>query len=202
LEHKEEVSTMSTRPCWIETIPEHEAEGRLREAYEQVGRPDGTVHNLYKAFSLWPTPMPWADALYRAILHSDDAVLPKWFQELIATQVAMLAGCNYAFTHHGANFKALLGDEARGEAMLQALRDGAPDSVFDKREAEILRYNAKLAEDPKAMSEADIMALREAGVSDTEILEVNQIGANFAYWVRVINGLGIQLGDERVGLYA
>ena len=41
--------------CWIETIPEHKAEGRLKEAYEMVGRPDGTVHNLYKAFSLWPT---------------------------------------------------------------------------------------------------------------------------------------------------
>ena len=85
---------------------------------------------------------------------------------------------------------------------MQAVRDGAPETVFDKREAAILRYNAKLAEDPKAMSEADIAALREAGVSDTEILEVNQIGANFAYWVRVINGLGIQLGDEKVGLYA
>ena len=52
------------------------------------------------------------------------------------------------------------------------------------------------------MSEADIETLREAGVSDTEILEVNQIGANFAYWVRVINGLGIQLGDERIGRYS
>lgn len=193
---------MSDRPCWIETIPEHEAEGVLLEAYQQVGRPDGTVHNLYKAYSLWPTPLPWADALYRAILHSDDALLPKWFQELIATQVAMLAGCTYAATHHGANFKALLGDEARGEAMLQALRDETPELVFDERETAILRYNAKLAESPKAMREADIAALRDAGVSDTEILEVNQISANFAYWVRVINGLGIQLGDEEVGLYA
>ena len=193
---------MSDRPCWIETIPEHKAEGALMEAYEQVGRPDGTVHNLYKAYSLWPTPLPWADALYRAILHSDDAVLPKWFQELIATHVAMLADCTYAVTHHGANFKALLGDEARGEAMLQALRDGTPERVFDEREAAILRYNAKLAEDPGAMREADIATMRELGVSDTEILEVNQISANFAYWVRVINGLGIQLGDEKIGLYA
>ena len=192
---------MSDRPCWIETIPEHKADGPLMEAYQQVGRSDGTVHNLYKAYSLWPTPLPWADALYRAILHSDDALLPKWFQELIATHVAMLADCTYAATHHGANFKALLGDEARGEAMLQALRDEAPERVFDGREAAILRYNAKLAQDPGAMREADIVALREAGVSDTEILEVNQISANFAYWVRVINGLGIRLGDEEIGLY-
>ena len=184
---------MGERPCWIE--------GALLEAYRQVGRPDGTVHNLYKAYSLWPTPLPAADALYRTILHSDDAALPKWFQELIATHVALLAGCDYAFTHHGANFKALLGDEARGEAMLQALREGTPEAQFDAKEAAILRYNAKLAEDPKAMAESDVEALRAAGVSDTEILEVNQISANFAYWVRVINGLGIRLVGEEVGLY-
>lgn len=192
---------MDNRTCWIETIPEHKADGLLREAYETVGRPDGTVHNLYKAFSLWPTPMPWADALFRAILHSDDAVLPKWFQELIATHVALLAGCEYAYAHHGANFRALLGDEARGETILKALRDNALETVLDPRECEILRYNAKLAENPKMMREADITALRTAGVSDVEILEVNQISANFAYWVRVINGLGIQLGDEKIGVY-
>ena len=192
---------MNDRPCWIETIPEDKAEGPLREAYAQVGRPDGSVHNLYKAFSLWPTPLTWADGLYRAILHSDDAALTKWFQELVATQVAILADCTYAATHHGANFKALLGDEARGEAMLRALREGDLESLFDARETAILRYNAKLATTPEAMSEADIAALRAAGVSDAEILEVNQIGANFAYWVRVINGLGIQLGDEKIGKY-
>lgn len=193
---------MDKTVCWIETIPEYRAEGPLKEAYESVGRPDGTVHNLYKAFSLWPTPMPCADALYRAILHSDDSLLPKWLQELIGTHVAVLADCAYAIAHHGANFKALLGDEARGEAILQALREGTPERVFGARESAILRYNAKLAENPSAMSEADISALREAGLSDTEILEVNQISANFAYWVRVINGLGIKLGDERIGIYA
>jgi len=30
---------------------------------------------------------------------------------------------------------------------------------------------------------------------------VNQVCANFNYWVRVINGLGIRLGDEKIGAY-
>lgn len=187
--------------CWIETIPEHRAEGPLRDAYEVVGRPDGTVHNLYKAYSLWPTPLPWADALHRAILHSQDNVLPRWFLELIGTHVAMLADCAYALAHHGANFKALLGDEARAEAMLAALRAGTLEAAFDEKECAILRYNAKLSEEPKAMREDDIAGLHAAGVSDLEILQINQVSANFAYWVRVINGLGIRLGDEKIGGY-
>ncbi len=192
---------MPNDTCWIETIPVHRAEGRLMEAYEQVGRPDGTVHNLYRAYSLWPTPLPWADALYRAILHSDDHALPRWFQELLSTQVAILTDCAYAAAHHGANFKALLGDDDKAERMLAAVREGLPVDLFEEKQAALLRYGAKLTLEPQSMREADIAALRAAGVTDREILEANQISANFNYWVRVINGLGIRLGGERIGAY-
>ena len=36
---------------------------------------------------------------------------------------------------------------------------------------------------------------------DAEIVHLNQVAASFAYWVRVINGLGIRLGDESIGKY-
>ena len=49
------------------------------------------------------------------------------------------------------------------------------------------------------MTEADVEALRDAGLADGEILEVNQVSASFNYWARTINGLGIQLGGEKVG---
>ena len=192
---------MTDETCWIETVPEHRARGAVMESYEVVGRPDGTVHNLYRAFSLWPEVIPWADGHYRVLLHSKDTALPQWFLELVGTQVAMLTDCVYAFTHHSANFKALLGDAERGEEMLAAMREDRFDEVFEPKEAAILRYGAKLVREPQAMSRADIEALRAAGVSDREVLEANQVSANFAYWVRVINGLGIQLGDEEIGAY-
>ena len=44
-------------------------------------------------------------------------------------------------------------------------------------------------------------ALRAEGVSDTEILEAVQATACFAYWVRFINALGVQLGSETIGMY-
>jgi len=52
------------------------------------------------------------------------------------------------------------------------------------------------------MCEADIDALRAQGVSDIEILEAVQSTACFAYWVRFINALGVQLGKETIGKYA
>ncbi|MFT5399700.1 MAG: alkylhydroperoxidase family enzyme, partial [Gammaproteobacteria bacterium] len=52
-----------------------------------------------------------------------------------------------------------------------------------------------------SMCEQDIVELRAEGVSDTEILEAVQSTACFAYWVRFINALGIQLGNETIGKY-
>ena len=91
-----------------------------------------------------------------------------------------------------------------GERVAQcvaAVREDALDDIFDEKQAALLGYGAKLTREPQSMREADIAALRAAGVTDREILEANQISANFNYWVRVINGLGIQLGDERIGTY-
>lgn len=182
-------------------MPEREAEGRLADAYGRVGRPDGSVHNLYKAYAARPAIMVEADGLYRAIMHGEDNSLPPWLLELVSCQVAVLAGCDYALAHHGANLKSLLGDAGRGEEMLGALREEAFDRVFDAREAAILRYGAKLTRAPRDMAEADVEALRAAGLSDGEILEVNQVSASFNYWVRTINGLGIRVGAEKVGLF-
>ena len=52
------------------------------------------------------------------------------------------------------------------------------------------------------MCEQDIVNLRAVGVSDTEILEAVQASACFAYWVRFINALGINLSNETIGKYS
>ncbi|MDH3691421.1 MAG: alkylhydroperoxidase [Gammaproteobacteria bacterium] len=185
--------------CWIKTVPDSDVSGPLAAAYAQVCRGDETVHNLYKPFSLWPEALVPADALYRVLLHSDGCALERWFLELVSTYVAILTECEYAYTHHSANFESLQGEAGRAKQMLDALWDRRLDSAFDAKHAELLRYTEKLTLSPQSMSEADMQAMRAAGATDREILEVNQVCANFNYWVRVINGLGIELGDEKIG---
>jgi len=51
------------------------------------------------------------------------------------------------------------------------------------------------------MEKADIEALKKNGASDEEILEVNQVTAGFGYSNRVLNGLGVELGNEKIGFY-
>ncbi|MEM7170054.1 MAG: alkylhydroperoxidase [Pseudomonadota bacterium] len=193
---------MTPKPCWIETIDEESADPALKAAYDQVRGPGGKTYNLYRAFSLRPAPMVPADQHYRAVLHNPENALEKWILEMVATYVAIRADCTYARTHHGANFLSLLDDETRGPKMMAAMERDDFSREFDPREKAIMIYTQKLTATPHKMREEDLVPLREVGLNDVEILEVNQACAAFAYWVRHINGLGISLtGEPGVGLY-
>ena len=191
-----------TKPfCWIETVDRESAGPELAAAYDEVCRGDGSVHNLYQAFATRPDLLILADRFYRELLHNPRRSLEDWLQELIATHVAILCGCRYAKDSHGANMVSLLGDRQRGRSMLAALEADAIPAGAGARTRAVLAYVRKLTLEPAAMEKADVEALREAGLDDAQIFEVNQIAANFAYWTRMLNGLGVTAHGERIGIY-
>ena len=192
---------MASAVCWIETIEEKDAKPGLKTIYDAVRGPNGQLDHLYQAYSLRPQSIVPADDLYRAVLHHEGNSLSKCFLELIGSYVALLCGSDYAFAHHSANFAHLLGDPAQASEILAALKQRRTEGVGGPREAAALAYAEKLTNSPAAMQETDLAPLRAVGLSDGEILEVNQVVAGFNYWARVINGLGIRLGDEKIGLY-
>ena len=187
--------------CWIKTIPQEKATGRLADIYDKVKTSHGQVDHVYLAQSLMPETIMGHDILYKAVLHNPDLCLPKWFSELVGVYTSLLNGCTYAVTHHQANFAFLLDDEKRAQRYIAALTDDRLEPVFKPKEALLLRYVQKLTREPCKISEQDIAVLRENGVTDRELLEVNQVCACFNYTNRLLNGLGVEMGDERIGFY-
>jgi alkylhydroperoxidase family enzyme len=59
----------------------------------------------------------------------------------------------------------------------------------------MLAYSEALTLDPAGMAREDVVALREAGFSDRDILDINQIVGYFAYVNRLADGLGVPLED-------
>lgn len=59
----------------------------------------------------------------------------------------------------------------------------------------MLDYVAVLTETPASTTEAHVIAMREQGLSDEAILEVNQITGFFAWCNRTVDGLGVPLED-------
>ena len=186
-------------PAWINLVPYAESEGYLRTLYDRVKGPGGKIDNVMQAHSLRPHTMEGHSALYKSVLHHTGNVLPVWFLECVGVYTSMSNACDYSVAHHFAGLSRLLADTPRAEAIYRAFAAAAPERVFDGKELALLRYARKLTLDPQHMVEADVLALRDAGASDGEIFETNQVSAYFNYSNRLLNGLGVTTAGDILG---
>jgi uncharacterized peroxidase-related enzyme len=187
--------------AWIRMIPLEQATGKLKEMYQRVTTPHGTVDNVMRAHSLRPHSMEGHLVLYKNVLHNPDNTLPFWFLEVVASYVSMTNRCDYSLTHHWTNARRLMADPARAEKVWQAMSAAQPEQAFAGKELAFLNYARKLTADVGGMVKADFDALRAAGCEDGEILEVNQVCAYFNYSNRLLNGLGVTTEGDAIGYY-
>lgn len=185
---------------WIATIAYERSTGRLRQLYDRIKGPVGAIDNIMVAHSLRPHSMDGHMALYKNVLHHNGNSLPKWFLESLGVLVSAMNGCAYCVDHHYAGLRRLLADDARAKAIRRAIETGRFVEAFGDREAEALRYAAKLTNSPSTMNESDVASLRDAGYDDGEILEINQVAAYFAYANRTVLGLGVNTDGDILGL--
>jgi uncharacterized peroxidase-related enzyme len=186
-------------PAWIRLVPYGESDGQLRVLYDRVKGPGGLIDNVMKAHSLRPHTMEGHSALYKAVLHHTGNTLPVWFLECLGIYTSLSNRCDYSVAHHFAGLSRLLQDDARARAIYRALAAATPEDVFAGKELALLRYVRRLTLLPQEMREEDIVALREAGASDGEILEANQVCAYFNYSNRLLNGLGVTTAGDILG---
>jgi uncharacterized peroxidase-related enzyme len=185
---------------WITTISYEEASGALKKLYDRVKGPDNNVDNIMLAHSLRPHSMEGHMSLYKHVLHHPRNALPKSYLETIGVYVSLLNQCRYCIDHHYSGLIRLLQDDARATAIRSALDKQDPAAAFDGKELAGLQYVEKLTTNAAAMSASDIEALRESGLDDGEILEINQVAAYFAYANRTVLGLGINTEGDDIGL--
>jgi uncharacterized peroxidase-related enzyme len=138
-------------------------------------------------------------ALYKSVLHHAGNTTPVWFLETLGVYTSLSNACDYSVSHHYAGLCRLVG-EARGKEIYAALVAAKPEAVFAGKELALLRYVRKLTLSPQAMEEGDIAALREAGATDADIFEANQVCAYFNYSNRLLNGLGVTTAGDVLGL--
>ena len=185
---------------WINNISYEDSEGELRKLYDRVKGPDDNVDNIMMAHSLRPHSMQGHMTLYKYVLHHPRNTLPKVFLEVIGVYVSSLNNCAYCVDHHYAGMARLLNDDARAEAIRDALLQRSPQDAFEGGELAGLNYASKLTLHADQVCEGDIDALRQAGLDDGQILEINQVTAYFGYANRTVLGLGINTGGDLIGL--
>lgn len=79
--------------------------------------------------------------------------------------------------------------------MIEDLKVDHTKVDLSPREQALLDYAAKLTRTPWDVQEGDLAPLREAGLSDRDILDANLTVAYFAYVNRLAQGLGVEVED-------
>ena len=185
---------------WIKTINYEDADNKLKKIYDRVKGPNGQIDNILAAHSLRPHSLVGHMTLYKNVLHNQNNELPKWYLETVGTLVSYLNKCDYCVQHHFQGLKKLLQDEHQAEEILRAIQSGYYAKVFEGKEYAGLRYAKELTLMPHAINETNMLLLKNAGLDDGEILEINQVVSYFNYANRMVLGLGITTDGEELGL--
>jgi len=93
--------------------------------------------------------------------------------------------------HHG---EGLL-REIQDQTIVDAIKSDYRTAELSEADRAMLDYVAKLTLTPAQSTKSDIDALRDAGFSDSGILDINQITGFFAWCNRTVDGLGVELED-------
>lgn len=185
---------------WIKTIPYSESDHRLKKIYDKVKGANGQIDNVLSIHSLRPHSLVGHMALYKNVLHNSNNTLPKWYLEAIGVYVSYLNKCDYCVQHHYVGFRRLLNNKNQSNNYLELIKSNRLQEFFDQQYLSGINYAKKLTSSHSSITKADIDHLRDAGFSDGEILEINQVTCYFNYVNRMVVGLGVDTDGEILGL--
>ncbi len=185
---------------WIKLISYKESKGKLRRLYDKVTGPNQNVDNIMMVHGLRPHTMTGHMSLYKNVLHNSNNTLPKWYLEVLGVYVSMLNKCPYCVEHHYAGLERLLEDKNKASQIRKALQEQKFTSTLNEKFVKGLEYAEKLTVAAHQMNENDVIVLRESGLDDGEILEINQVVSYFNYANRTVLGLGVSTKGDILGL--
>ena len=153
-------------PCLVFPFPAlNSATGATAEIYSQIKKAIGSVPNTFAAIGAH------GPAALKAVLAADAVLasgsLSKRDQETIKLVISGVAGCDYCVAAH-----SLLGKLAGLKPEeLKNIRDGKPTGDV-KRDA-LVRFVRKLAATSGTVSDADFAAIKDAGYSDAQLVDIS-----------------------------
>jgi uncharacterized peroxidase-related enzyme len=181
---------------WIHEIDEATAAGEIAELYAELREKRGKVSNILKVHSLRPAALKHHLDLYMGLMFGPGA-LSRRQRELVAVAVSQANRCAYCVAHHA----EALGRYVRDKEQLAALREDTRQPFLARADRAMVEYSIKLTGTPHEVSESDVIALRDAGLADEDILLINLIVAYFNFVNRIALGLGVAHSDQEVEGY-
>jgi uncharacterized peroxidase-related enzyme len=169
--------------AFIRTIPPSEAEGSVREMYQQVQSRFGYVPNWAQAFSLRPGVRDgWA-----ALLSSIQSNLSVRNYELATLAAARALRSSYCALAHG----SVLADKVFDAATVAAIALDASEAPLEPGERAMMAFAEKVARNADQITSADVEVLRSHGYRDEEIFDMAAAAAARCFFSKLLDALGV-----------
>lgn len=185
---------------WIKIIPYNKSKDKLRKLYNRIKGSNNYIDNIMLIHSLRPNTLEGHMAMYKNVLHHSNNTFPKWFLEAVGVYTSALNKCDYCVSHHAEGMRKALNNDFDASKIKKSLSSNSPQDFFNGKELAIMEYSQKLTQSPSEIKEGDLALLKDQGINDGEILEINQVVSYFCYANRTVLGLGVNTNNEIIGL--
>jgi uncharacterized peroxidase-related enzyme len=189
------VAIETERLCWLHVPGEDEVDEEVRELWAPPLEKLGFVPNVLRVYAIRPRHLQLWNAFYDDLMRGDSG-LTKAQREMIAVVVSTANRCHYCIVSHSAALRKLTGDPL----LVEQLATNHAYARVDAKERAMLDFALKLTERSSSCAEADVEALREAGWSDEDVMDIAEVAAMFNFTNRLASGLGWRPNDEYVSL--
>lgn len=169
---------------FVETVAPDEATGPLAAVYEADRAAFGYLPNFTRAFSLRPE----VYEAWRSLNGSIKAGMDLHRYELATLAAARRLGSSYCALAHG----SILAERFLGPDTVRQVVEDHRSAGLDAVDVAVMDLADKVAADASSVTEADVVGLRELGLSDTEILDVVLAAAARCFFSTVLDGVGAQ----------
>jgi uncharacterized peroxidase-related enzyme len=170
--------------AFIRTIAPSEAQGPVREMYQQVESRVGYVPNWAQAFSL----RPGVRDGWGALLSSIQSNLPVRTYELATLAAARALRSSYCALAHG----SVLADKVFNATAVTAIAKDADEAPLEPRERHMMAFAEKVALNADRIMSADVELLRSHGYQDEDIFDIAATAAARCFFSKLLDALGVQ----------
>ncbi len=181
---------------YIDVIQPEDAEGELKEIYEDLRKKRGKLAEIHKIQSLNPESIVRHMDLYMTVMFGRSP-LKRYQREMMAVVVSAANKCRYCQLHHGEALNHFWKDEEK----IEALRNNYERVDLESVDRLLCKLSWELTRTPEKINEKTIIELKDAGLDDRAVLDATLVIGYFNFVNRIVIGLGVETDPEELKGY-
>jgi uncharacterized peroxidase-related enzyme len=179
------VAIETERLCWLDVPGENDVPAAVKELWAKPLEKLGFVPNVLRVYAIRPRHLELWNAFYDELMRGESG-LTKAQREMIAVVVSTTNRCHYCIVSHSAALRKLTGDPM----LVEQLQTNHAYANVEPKERAMLDFVVKLTEQSHRCTEQDVDALREAGWTDEDVMDIAEVAGMFNFTNRLASGLG------------